>query len=278
MGNIRFGLHREYPPFLICFLWVIVSFYFLVAIFEPFFLMHDPNAVDYTMKFAQPSIQYPFGCDQLGRCVYSRIIQGARISIGYAALVVFISCIWGTFLGIISSYYGGKVDRLIDHVCNLFRAFPEIIVILILAGLGGKNIFFICAGMMIMHWVIYTRVVRELTADGKMKNMVYAARMAGNKTPRIWIKYIFPIAAPAFLSMLALDFAGSLLAMSGYSFLGLGVQPPQADWGTLIGEAQAVFISYPRLIFFPSISILGISLSVNMIGDWIQQRYQAGEM
>lgn len=167
MGNIRFGLHREYPPFLICFLWVIVSFYFLVAIFEPFFLMHDPNAVDYTMKFAQPSIQYPFGCDQLGRCVYSRIIQGARISIGYAALVVFISCIWGTFLGIISSYYGGKVDRLIDHVCNLFRAFPEIIVILILAGLGGKNIFFICAGMMIMHWVIYTRVVRELTADGK---------------------------------------------------------------------------------------------------------------
>ena len=76
MGNIRFGLHREYPPFLICFLWVIVSFYFLVAIFEPFFLMHDPNAVDYTMKFAQPSIQYPFGCDQLGRCVYSRIIQG----------------------------------------------------------------------------------------------------------------------------------------------------------------------------------------------------------
>ena len=110
MGNIRFGLHREYPPFLICFLWVIVSFYFLVAIFEPFFLMHDPNAVDYTMKFAQPSIQYPFGCDQLGRCVYSRIIQGARISIGYAALVVFISCIWGTFLGIISSYYGGSVD------------------------------------------------------------------------------------------------------------------------------------------------------------------------
>lgn len=101
-----------------------------------------------------------------------------------------------------------------------------------------------------MHWVIYTRVVRELTADGKMKNMVYAARMAGNKTPRIWIKYIFPIAAPAVLSMLALDFAGSLLAMSGYSFLGLGVQPPQADWGTLIGEAQAVFISYPRLIFF----------------------------
>jgi len=167
---------------------------------------------------------------------------------------------------------------LIDHVCNLFRAFPEIIVILILAGLGGKNIFFICAGMMIMHWGIYTRVVRELTADGKMKNMVYAARMAGNKTPRIWIKYIFPIAAPAVLSMLALDFAGSLLAMSGYSFLGLGVQPPQADWGTLIGEAQAVFISYPRLIFFPSISILGISLSVNMIGDWIQQRYQAGEM
>ena len=80
MGNIRFGLHRKYPPFLICFLWVIVSFYFLVAIFEPFFLMHDPNAVDYTMKFAQPSIQYPFGCDQLGRCVYSRIIQGARIS------------------------------------------------------------------------------------------------------------------------------------------------------------------------------------------------------
>ena len=156
--------------------------------------------------------------------------------------------------------------------------FKGIIVILILAGLGGKNIFFICAGMMIMHWVIYTRVVRELTADGKMKNMVYAARMAGNKTPRIWIKYIFPIAAPAVLSMLALDFAGSLLAMSGYSFLGLGVQPPQADWGTLIGEAQAVFISYPRLIFFPSISILGISLSVNMIGDWIQQRYQAGEM
>lgn len=121
-------------------------------------------------------------------------------------------------------------------------------------------------------------MVRELTADGKMKNMVYAARMAGNKTPRIWIKYIFPIAAPAVLSMLALDFAGSLLAMSGYSFLGLGVQPPQADWGTLIGEAQAVFISYPKLIFFPSISILGISLSVNMIGDWIQQRYQAGEM
>ena len=80
---------------------------------------------------------------------------------------------------------------------------------MILAGLGGKNIFFICAGMMIMHWVIYTRVVRELTADGKMKNMVYAARMAGNKTPRIWIKYIFPIAAPAVLSMLALDFAGS---------------------------------------------------------------------
>ena len=100
MGNIRFGLHRKYPPFLICFLWVIVSFYFLVAIFEPFFLMHDPNAVDYTMKFAQPSIQYPFGCDQLGRCVYSRIIQGARISIGYVALVVFISCIWGTFLGL----------------------------------------------------------------------------------------------------------------------------------------------------------------------------------
>ena len=204
--------------------------------------------------------------------------RGARVSLIIAVVSVCCNVFIGVVYGSISGYYGGKVDRLIDHVCNLFRAFPEIIVILILAGLGGKNIFFICAGMIIMHWVIYTRVVRELTADGKMKNMVYAARMAGNKTPRIWIKYIFPIAAPAVLSMLALDFAGSLLAMSGYSFLGLGVQPPQADWGTLIGEAQAVFISYPRLIFFPSISILGISLSVNMIGDWIQQRYQAGEM
>lgn len=113
MGNIRFGLHREYPPFLICFLWVIVSFYFLVAIFEPFFLMHDPNAVDYTMKFAQPSIQYPFGCDQLGAvCVFPYYTRGKN-----KHRLCSVGCVYIMYMGnLFRDYFellrrkGGSVD------------------------------------------------------------------------------------------------------------------------------------------------------------------------
>ena len=270
MGNIRFGLHRKYPPFLICFLWVIVSFYFLVAVFEPFFLMHDPNAVDYTMKFAQPSIQYPFGCDQLGRCVYSRIIQGARISIGYAALVVFISCIWGTSLGIISSYYGGKVDMIMMRIVDIISTIPLTLYVILIMQVLGAGIQSIIVALGSVYWVDMARVVRGQILSLKQQEFVLAAKTIGSSATTILFDHLIPNALGSILVTITMLIPSAIFMEAFLGYLGIGLQPPLASLGTMCNDASANLRTSPHELLIPALMICVIMFAFNFVGDGLR--------
>lgn len=246
---------------------VILMVIIMAVLLAPVIAPHDIYEGDLINRFAPPSAEYPFGTDELGRCIFSRLLYGGRSSLAYALIVGVIGSVTGTIIGMISGYKGGIVDSVIMRICDILYSFPSLVLILVIVAILGRGINNILIAMLATHWLYYARMSRGMTLDVKSHDYVSAAKASGTTTGEIIFKHILPNIMPQMIALVTINFGHTLLTISGLSFLGLGVQPPDPEWGAMLSSAKDFIFTDIAMAFWPGMMILLIALSVNVIGD-----------
>lgn len=246
---------------------VLIILIFSIGIFAHFIAPNDPIQVKMAKKLLNPSIEYPLGTDQLGRCILSRVIYGTRYSLGVSVIVMGTVLLASFLIGTISGYYGGVVDRVFISICDIFMAFPPMVLVLALIGLLGPGMNNLMFSMIFSLWASYTKIVRSYVLIQKNKNYVLAAKVFGTPNYKIIIRHIFPNIIPAIIVYTAIGMGQIVLMISGFSFLGLGVQPPTPEWGTMLNEAKKFFFTNPQMMAYSAIMIFITIMAFNIFGD-----------
>ena len=242
----------------------------LTAIFAPLIAPYDPAALDPTANLADPSRDHWLGTDNLGRDLFSRLVFGARWTIGAAALAAAGIVLLGVTLGIVAGYFGGLVDDLLMRLVDVLLAFPSIILALAIVGMLGPSLPNVLIGMVAVWWVDYARIVRGLTLKVKQHEYVLSARCCGCGSGRMIVRHILPNVIPSVIVLATLELGALMLAISGLSFLGLGAQPPTPEWGTMLSDGRRFFLVAPQLMMYPGIAITLVVLGCNLLGDGLR--------
>lgn len=238
------------------------------AIFAPHLAPDDPAALNLTARLSPPSHSHWFGTDELGRDVLSRTIYGARISLLVSISVVSCSLFLGLILGGLAGYYGGVVDTILTvFLMNAFLALPGILLAIAFVAFLGPGLINLILALSIGGWVGYARLVRAQVLSVKEREYVEAARALGASDLRIFVRHILPNILQPVIVQSAIGMAGAVLAEATLSFLGLGVPPPAASWGSMLNDARSHLFDSPHLVVFPAIAVMLCVLSFNFLGD-----------
>ncbi len=248
----------------------IAILFILVAIFAPLIAPNNPTLVDVTVKLQNPSLKYPFGTDQLGRCVFSRIVCGSRYSLFYSFTVLVITLIVGLPVGMIAGYVGGKWDTVIMRVIDIFLAMPSFIIVLAIAGSFGTSGRNLILAMSMSYWANYARVSRALTLKIKGESYFQALKAGGLSNVRIIFKHVLRNIMPSIIALATVEIGSIILSIAGYSFIGLGVQAPNPEWGIMLSESKPFIQTFPQLMMYPGLTIMLIVFGVNMLGEGVQ--------
>ena len=244
---------------------LIIATWTILAVFAPWIAPYDPNSQD-AEKFLTPSAAHWMGTDELNRDIWSRVIYGARISLPYSLLLVVLSATLGSVIGAISGYAGGKVDSFIMRVTDVFFAFPGIVLAMAVAAALGPQIRNAVIAVTIVAWPVYARLVRGLILNAKQNDYVTASALLGSSALRTLVVDLRPnLSGPVFV-LASLEVGNALLLLSGLSFLGLGAQPPSAEWGSMVSMGAVNFDRW-WVGLFPGLAILTAVLAFNFIGD-----------
>jgi peptide/nickel transport system permease protein len=252
---------------------LILSFIF-IAIFAPWISPYPAQGrgiASLQFQFLPPSSLHPFGTDDLGRDILSRVFFGASISLLVAFSVVTISLIIGVPLGIVAGYYGGWIDETIMRVTDIFLSFPSLLLSLIIVATLGANLSNLIIAISVTWWPWYTRIERAQAVALRGQYFVLSAKGIGVSNPLIIFRHILPNAWGPIMVQATLDLGGVIITAAGLSFLGLGIQPPSADWGLMISEGRNFFLQYWWIATFPGLAILLASISFNIIGDSLRE-------
>ncbi|HKD80469.1 MAG TPA: ABC transporter permease [Candidatus Angelobacter sp.] len=240
----------------------------ILALFAPWIAPQNPSSIDLPSRLQPASTSHWFGTDELGRDILSRVIYGARISMLVGASVVTGSLLLGLILGSIAGYYGGYADKFFNVVVmNAFLSFPGILLAIAFVAFLGPGIFNLILALCIGGWVGYARLVRAQILAVKEKEFVEAARALGASDWRIVTRHILPNIIQPVIVQAAIGMAGAVLAEATMSFLGLGVPPPTASWGSMLNDGRAHLFDAPHLVIFPALAVMVAVLSFNFIGD-----------
>ena len=250
---------------------VMVLVFLICALFAPWIAPYDPAHIDLPQRLMGPSFSHWFGTDELGRDILSRIIYGARLSMLVGSCVVAASLTLGLIFGSIAGYYGGLTDRLLNVVVmNAFMSFPGILLAIAFVAFLGPGIFNLIFALSIGGWVGYARLVRAQVLAVREREFVEAARALGASDLRIIVRHILPNIIQPVIVQAAIGMAGAILAEATMSFLGLGVPPPAASWGSMLNDARSHLFDSPHLVLFPAAAVMLAVLSFNFIGDGLR--------
>jgi peptide/nickel transport system permease protein len=244
----------------------------LAASVGPILTPYDPSSQELSRRLEGPSLAHPFGLDELGRDILSRILSGARISLLVGLAVVSVSSVLGMLLGSLAGYVGGIVDDLISRVVDVLMAFPGILLAIALVAVLGPSLTNVVLALSIIGWVGYARLVRGQALRAREFDFVQAARALGAGLPRVVVRHILPTALPAVVVQATLGMAGAIIAEASLSFLGLGVQPPTPSWGTMLDAGRSHLFDAPHLTIFPGLAIATLVLGFNFLGDGLRDR------
>jgi ABC-type dipeptide/oligopeptide/nickel transport system permease subunit len=244
---------------------VIVVIWAILAIFAPLFAPSDPLAQIYPAA-SSPSWSHLFGTDELGRDVLSRVLYGARVTLPLALLVVVLAASVGAAIGAIAGYFRGPLDGLAMRSTDLVFAFPPIILAMVVAAVLGRSLQNAAIAIVIVAWPPYARVVRGLVMTVGDTEYVQSARLLCASPRRALVKDVLPNVAGPVLVLMTLDLATAILLLSGLSFLGLGAQPPQAEWGSMVAVGTQYF-QWWWMGTFPGLAIFTVVLAFNFLGD-----------
>ncbi|WP_018183147.1 nickel ABC transporter permease subunit NikC [Kaistia granuli] len=251
---------------------VIVVLLAIAAIAAPLVAPYDPNAVDLTQRLQGPSLAHWLGTDHLGRDELSRLIYGTRVSLGSVALCIVLIMTLAIVVGGASGYLGGRVDQAVMRFCDIFLAFPTIVLALFLIGILGTGMVNVVIAIALSHFAWYARMVRGLVLSFRQRDFVLASRAAGASRIRIFFEHLFPAIMAQMIVLATLDIGHMMLHVAGLSFLGLGVQPPTAEWGVMINDARQFVWSKPMLILWPGLALLLSVMAFNILGDSVRDR------
>lgn len=240
---------------------------FLMTAFAPLISPNDPLATDFANRLCQHSAQYPLGTDQLGRCLFSRIIWGARSSLLITFLVVGMVAAIGTSAGILSGYFGGLIDTVLMRVCDMLLAFPGTVFVIALVGVLGPSLLNTVLALTAIGWTKFARVSRSLVMSVKVNDYIAQAKLGGAQQWKIIIYYIIPNVLPSLIVIATLDIGNKLLTLAGLSLLGLGSQPPTPEWGFMLSEGKSFMQTAPWLMLYPGLAILSTVIIFNLLGD-----------
>lgn len=247
---------------------VLVAVFVLFAVFAPWIAPKDPASIDLPLRLQGPSTAHWFGTDELGRDILSRVIYGARISMLVGSSVVAGSLFLGLIFGSIAGYYGGYTDRFFNVIImNAFLSFPGILLAIAFVAFLGPGIINLIFALCIGGWVGYARLVRAQVLAVKEKEFVEAAHALGASDLRIVVRHILPNIIQPVIVQAAIGMAGAVLAEATLSFLGLGVPPPTASWGSMLNDGRSHLFDAPHLVLFPAAAVMLAVLSFNFIGD-----------
>lgn len=235
---------------------------------------HDPLLVDLEHRLQKPDSAYPLGTDHLGRCVLSRILNGARASLLSAIAAVSFALLIGVPAGFISGLGSKTADTLITRICDVVLGFPFLILALALTGMMGTSLKSLILGVGIAGWAWWARFVRGMVLSAREKDFVRAGQAMGLGRFRIVRHYILPQILPPFLVSVSLSAGKMIVVISGLSYLGLGVQPPAPEWGTMLREARLYMSRAPWLIIAPGTAVTLSVLAFNLLGEGLKDYFQ----
>ena len=254
----------------------IVLLFVAAAVFAPLIAPNDPLLVDVSHKLEGPSSTYWLGTDQLGRCIASRLLCGGRNSLLYGAIVLVITLLVGVPIGLISGYVGGKTDLFFMRVIDIFMAMPSFIVALAIAGTLGASGKNLVLSMSFVYWAGYARLSRALTIQVKEQNYMMALKAGGCGHTRIIFRHVLRNIAPSIIALATMEIGTIILAIAGFSFIGLGVQPPTPEWGIMLSDSKNFIQTFPQLMIYPGIVIVIVVMAFNLLGEGMKNG-MAGE-
>ena len=249
---------------------LIILIIMIAGILAPVIAPNDPTLIDVKIKFMGMSMKYPFGTDQLGRCVFSRILYGIRTTVFLSIVTMIATIAIGTIFGVISAFFRGFVDEVIMRICDIMLSFPSEVMILAIVGIMGIGINNIIIANIIAKWAWYTRMIRGIVIQYTDKNYIKFAKVSGCSTFHIIKKHLIPKAMGEIGVLASLDTGWVILNISALSFLGLGVQAPTAEWGMMLSEAKNIMTIYPQQMSPAGFAILIVVASFNFLGDSLQ--------
>ena len=249
---------------------VLILVYVLSALFAPVLFPGNPSAPNLINSLESPTLKNPLGTDELGRSILGRIIYGSRISLIIAVGVVFVGIIFGIPLGLVSGYYGGKIDFGIQRITDTMLAFPGFLLALALVSVLGVGIKNTVISIGISMVPLYIRLVRGCVLSVREEDYVEAARAVGTRDVIILSRHILPNVMVPITVQTSLSMGTAILFAAGLGFLGIGVQPPTPEWGAMLGSARSYLFHAPHVATFPGIAIFLAVLSFNLLGDGLR--------
>ena len=242
----------------------------LISIFADRLCPYDPYEQDLALSYNGPSIAHLMGTDAYGRDMFSRVIIGARASILSTLTLVVIITVFGTVVGVICGYFGGKVDLVVMRISDFFLAFPGLVFALAVAALLGGGIINAVIALAVISWPKYSRVARSQTLSVKSLSFIQAAKLAGDKPYQIIFRHILPNIFGPILVTSMLDIGTMMMELAGLSFLGLGAQPPIAEWGSMMSNGRSMLQTYPWVVLSPGMAIFISVVVFNLLGDTVR--------
>ena len=251
---------------------VIIVLLAALALAAPLIAPHDPATQHLHERLAAPNLTFPLGTDNLGRCLLSRLLYGARVSLTAATAASVLVLLIGVSAGAIAGYAGGWVDMAIMRLVDLLLAFPLLVLALAITGFIGVGMGSVLVGVVSVWWASYARIVRGLVLSLRERPFVEAARAMGASPARIVIRHLLPNVLPPIIVLATLEMGSLLLVISGLNFLGLGVQPPTPEWGAMLNDGRPFLRSAPQLMIYPGLAISLAVMGFNLLGDGLRDR------
>ncbi len=243
-----------------------------LAFLAPWIAPHDPNAQNISDRLSGPAAKYWLGTDSLGRDLFTRLLFGARLSLSIGIATALFSLVIGTITGALAGYYRGWTDRILTGFIDFFSIFPSLLLAILFSLLFGRGVAGIFLSIGIVAWVQHARLVRAQVMQASEQPYIEAARALGVSNFRILRQHVLPNLWGPILVSVSAQIPSNIMAESFLSFLGLGLQPPHASWGTLASEGSRALRSHPHLLAFPSVALFVVLLASQYLGDWLRDR------
>ena len=252
---------------------VIVSILLVIALVSPFIAPYDPTSIVLEGRLAAPSFAHYFGTDNFGRDVFSRTLFGSRVSMMVSAVVVFTSMLGGVLVGVLAGYGSTLLDSIVMRITDVFMAFPSFLLALVVVSVLGRGTLNLVIAMVVVWWPIYARLTRAQVLVAKEKLITEAEKALGASSARIVFRHILPNCLTPIIVQATMDFGYVILSATGLSFLGLGVQPPTPEWGSMVADGRLYYQTAWWMATFPGFAIIAAVLGFNLLGDGLRDAF-----
>ncbi|MGB2832464.1 MAG: ABC transporter permease [Methylotenera sp.] len=249
-----------------------ILIFWLLAILVGRLLQLNPNAIDLNAILNTPNTQYLLGADDLGRSILARLLRGVEVSFIVAIVVTAITMVIGVLVGLIAGFYGGKVDQMLMQITDVFLAFPGILLAIAFAAVLGPGLVNLMIALSITGWVSYARLTRGQALGLRNRQHVLAAESLGASVPRMIFRHILPLLASILVVEATYSLASVMIAEATLSFLGLGIQAPNASWGAMLRDGVRYMLVAPHYVLIVGLSLMSLILAINLGGDYLRDK------